>query len=328
MLLLWFVISLVPLPESVPKLVTPYGKAIAENRAQSFMVKYCLPIKAWEPTAYELCLESGLNINRAVLFSNNYSCNTRPELNECKLALTLYRDNFRLWQGSVDNISRAKGYNLAQAKVKNKAKVHKNLKVVNNHQSLKFAEIKEPTSKVEAKDRQQAEPKLMETKAGSASVKLLAKVELPFKIEPSANPEIAAKLQLQQQRQCQHKLAPWFISSEIKLDSLTMQLQSLELAIASLDIIQIKLLLKTIAKVDFAPAPILVNCDQFADYNARLNSVKLAITKLQSLQATKIATAKNRLKTEQNSINWLFVTAIALVIAIFILLIYLYRKKS
>ncbi len=104
----WLFISL-GAQASVPNRVPGLGQPLADSAIIPALKRYCGPIKAWSYPAYQLCLESGEQINAAVREYNANDCRQRSS-SGCDFYRKQYLSNFRLWDGSVDNVSRAQGY--------------------------------------------------------------------------------------------------------------------------------------------------------------------------------------------------------------------------
>lgn len=101
------------LPQEVPEFTPAFNYSISVTSARQQLVDYCKPIIGWNKQAYQLCLDSGGKVNEAVELSRKNDC-PQSQVPACAIALELYLKHFRLWQGSVDNVQRATGYNLAK----------------------------------------------------------------------------------------------------------------------------------------------------------------------------------------------------------------------
>lgn len=96
--------ALPQVPQRLPGLGTP----LSDHAVRARLQQYCAPIQRWHQIAFELCLESGFNVNRAVRDYHQRGCSSAGGA-DCNKLQQLYANNFRLWDGSVDNVGRAKG---------------------------------------------------------------------------------------------------------------------------------------------------------------------------------------------------------------------------
>lgn len=92
----------------VPRSLPGLGAPVADHEVRARLQHYCAPIQRWHQLAFDLCLESGFNVNRAVRDYHQRGCATSSDA-DCRKLQQLYAQNFRLWDGSVDNVGRAKG---------------------------------------------------------------------------------------------------------------------------------------------------------------------------------------------------------------------------
>ncbi|TCI02473.1 hypothetical protein EZV61_14050 [Corallincola luteus] len=90
-------------PERVPGL----GVAVPDSDIDNKLKHYCRPIAAWSRPAYMLCLEAGVSVNLAIREYHAAECSAQDTRGICEQARGLYQRNFRLWDGSVDNVGRA-----------------------------------------------------------------------------------------------------------------------------------------------------------------------------------------------------------------------------
>lgn len=92
----------------VPRRLPGLGAPLADHAVRARLQQYCAPIQRWHQMAFELCLESGFNVNRAVRDYHQRGCSSASS-DDCGKLQQLYANNFRLWDGSVDNVGRAQG---------------------------------------------------------------------------------------------------------------------------------------------------------------------------------------------------------------------------
>lgn len=108
LLLLLLAASAVQAQPQVPRRLPGLGAPLADHAVRERLQQYCAPIARWHQMAFELCLESGFNVNRAVRDYHQRGCSSASS-GDCSKLQQLYTNNFRLWDGSVDNVGRAKG---------------------------------------------------------------------------------------------------------------------------------------------------------------------------------------------------------------------------
>jgi len=358
--LFFILITLVALPNKVPLQVEPYGQAKSEHQISSFLNQYCAAIKAWNKSAFSLCIESGTNINQAVVLSNKHGCSegdTSSDSQECLYALTLYRNNFRLWQGSVDNIQRAKGYLLAaknkkpasansnkQTSIKKSKKTNKNLNAqekIEVHPELKKNQTTLPKPKKEPPYAKQDESEVIETLKLEGNETPELNIEEQISTEklvttkkqlkdPLSGEAIALEkaqmleLAIKNETHCLYALSLWSIQSNINFDAFAMHLLNLQQAMASEDILLIETLFKKIER--FQPKPLLEeqdHCIKLTSYQLEKTAVLeywLALKKQKEsvlMQANKIVDGHKQSRFWM-SISFLFFSSM-LVFLVFIL---------
>lgn len=91
---------------AVPSRVPGIGAPVAEGNASEVLRRYCQPIENWNLMAWQMCVDSGLLVNRAIRDYHQRGCASRAAPG-CVELQQLYASNYRLWDGSVDNVGRA-----------------------------------------------------------------------------------------------------------------------------------------------------------------------------------------------------------------------------
>ena len=91
---------------AVPTRLPGIGSPVAEGNAREVLRRYCQPIENWNLMAWQMCVDSGLLVNRAIRDYHQRGCASRAAPG-CAELQQLYAGNYRLWDGSVDNVGRA-----------------------------------------------------------------------------------------------------------------------------------------------------------------------------------------------------------------------------
>ncbi|GAA5214818.1 hypothetical protein ACFSJ3_00730 [Corallincola platygyrae] len=95
-------------PAEPPRVLPGLGAPVSDAEIDERLKQYCRPIAAWSRPAYQLCLEAGVAVNLAAREYHLENCQRGEGRSICQQARALYQQNFRLWDGSVDNVGRAK----------------------------------------------------------------------------------------------------------------------------------------------------------------------------------------------------------------------------
>lgn len=328
-------LALVALPERVPALVTPYGEPKSELQVRAFLDEYCSPINAWESAAFSLCIESGLKINQAVSLSNQYSC-PQSDAPQCQQALHLYQQNFRLWQGSVDNIQRAKAYSLALKKKgpepilkqKHKQQVEFNTfiapPVLDEPSRNDIAISRENTALVENKIIKQ------EVVVGEAGQQKTQSSKLAVSKQVVMNGRTFKALELNEaelEEQCLAQLTKWLIPNEILLNEYEIKLQQLQQSMQSANSVQISLHRGALRYIQASPvSESNVHCQEVTSYGLKKQKF---LSRWSNAESQKLALFKRLDEDfvfESNLTEYVFYAVIFLFL--FALLGAFYRRKA
>ena len=296
-------LTLSALPNKVPSHVLAIGQPLSAIKVDQRLTEYCQPIYLWNRVAYQLCVDSGKQVNSAVAMSNKFQC---PESTneQCQTALALYLANFRLWQGSVDNVQRASGYNIVKSKLKKSNVLARN----NKKQPIS----PKPIKKVNIKDKEKRPV-----------------IDFKSSLLMDDHVETEAINENQSKKDCQNKVAYWLAENEVSLESAKRRLQIFKKALANNDEVQIEILLANVNRLD--PVKLDGNSESCKKYKSLFSKMSELIAQSETLNNERnqmVKQASEVLSHKKKKTKWFLRLAILLVIFSFASFIYFKTQKK